>query len=245
LPSNSCGALTIIRQTILQPSASGSFHRPVRRRIAGSAGGYDFLERPDRNGLEALVFWRADALARHVRLTAAPDGLSRDDLVHFEPKHWGGRQAGRSTPDGYHLIVAPACGVEHHLFFTDSDPPPIGTELIPLPAFDAWHPERLEATHAFWRFAQHPRVSPAPRVKATKPSPKTLETAFLIWALDLKKAGASTRHIAQALFSDAPKGWEDSTVRSVVRRFIARAESYSTGKYRSLLKPDHGRFLAT
>jgi hypothetical protein len=236
---------TIIRGTTPQRSASRPIHRPARCRIAGSAGGCDFLEHPDRNGLEAFVFWRADAFARHVRLTPAPDGLSQDGLVHFEPKRWGGRQAGRRTPDGYHLIVAPAHGIEHHLFFTGSCPPPIGTELMPLPTFDAWHPERLEATHAFWRFAQHPRVSPAPRVKAPRPSPKTLEAAFLIWALDLKKAGASTRDIAQALFSDAPKGWEDSGFRSWVRRFVAKAESYSVGKYRSLLKPDRGRFLTT
>jgi hypothetical protein len=149
--------------------------------------------------LDAFVFWLADALARHVRLAAAPDCIATESLVRFEPDRWGGRQAGCSTPDGYHLIVAPAIGVEHHLFFVDADPPPVGTPLTPQPSFDAWHPERLEATQAFWRFAQNPRSSPALRVKPPRPSGKTLEFAFLAWVLDLKRQGATDRDLAKAI----------------------------------------------
>ena len=207
------------------------------------AGGCDFLEHPARNGMNAFVFWRADALARHVRLTPAPESVG-DSLVRFEPARWGSRQSGRTTPDGYHLIVSPSGGIEHHLLFTDPDPPPIGTRLMPVPAFDAWHPERLEATLAFWRFAHQPRVSPAPRVKSLPPTVRTLESAFLVWTLDLARYGASDREIALALFGVPPRNWEDSGARSMVRRFIAKAEAYAAGKYRLLLKPRRSPFAS-
>ena len=220
------------------PSASGEIRRlPRQPRIGAGAGGYDFLEDPNKTGLEASVFWRADALARHVRLAPAPEGLATGSLIRYEPERWGGRQAGRPTPDGYHLIVAPARGIEHHLIFGDSGPPPYGRALMPLPSFDAWHPERLAATLAFWRFAQNPRSSPAAPVKLPKPSAKTLEAAFLIWALDLDRAGSSARDIARALFDEAPPDWEDSSARSRARRLLRKAEAMSAGKYRLLLKP--------
>ena len=188
------------------------------------------------------MFWRADALARHVRLAPALGSIAPDSLVRFEPDRWGGRQAGRSTPDGYHLIVAPAIGVEHHLFFVDLDPPPMGTPLMPLPSFDAWHPERLEATQAFWRFAQTPRSSPAPRVKPPRPTAKALEFAFLVWVLDLKRQGATDRDLAKALFGVAPGDWEDGGIRSQVRRFVAKARIFAAGQYHLLLKPRRRRF---
>lgn len=187
------------------------------------------------------MFWRADALARHVRLAPAPDSIARDSLVRFEPDRWGGRQAGRSTSDGYHLIVAPAVGVEHQLFFVEPDPPPIGTPLVPQPSFDPWHPERLEATLAFWRFAQNPRSSPAPRVKPHRPTAKTLEFAFLAWTLDLKTQGASERELVGALFGELPVDWEDGGLRSQVRRFVAKARAFAAGQYKLLLKPRRHR----
>ena len=161
----------------------------------------------------------------------------RPPALILRAERWGGRQAGRFTPDGYHLIVTPARGIEHHLIFGDSGPPPHGRALMPLPSFDAWHPERLTATLAFWRFAQNPRSSPAAPVKLPKPSAKTLESAFLIWALDLDRAGSSARDIARALFDEAPPDWEDSSSRSRIRRLLRKAEAMSAGKYRLLLKP--------
>lgn len=211
--------------------------RPIRSLTTAGAGGSDVLANPERTGLDTFVFWRADALARHVRLATAPDSITTDSLVRFEPDRWGGRRAGRSTPDGYHLIVAPAVGVEHHLFFADVDPPPIGTPLVPQPSFDAWHPERLEATLAFWRFAQNPRSSPAPRVKPPRPTAKALEFVFLAWLLDLKRQGASERELARALFGERPSDWEDGGLRSQVRRLVAKARTFAAGKYQLLLKP--------
>ena len=172
-----------------------------------------------------------------MRLASAPDNIAWDSLVRFEPDRWGGRQAGRSTLDGYHLIMAPAVAVEHHLFFADAHPPPVGTPLMPLPSFDAWHPERLDATLAFWRFAQNPRSSPAPRVKPPRPNGKTLEFAFLAWTLDLKRQSATDHELAEALFGEAPSDWEDSGLRSQVRRLVAKARAYGTIGYRQLLMP--------
>ena len=188
------------------------------------------------------MFWRADALARHVRLAAAPDSIATESLVRFEPDRWGGRQAGRSTLDGYHLIMAPAVGVEHHLFFADAHPPPVGTPLMPLPSFDAWHPERLDATLAFWRFAQNPRSSPAPRIRPPRPNGQALEFAFLAWTLDMRRQGATERDLAGTLFGEAPSDWEDSGLRSQVRRFVAKARAFATGQYKKLLKPGRQRF---
>lgn len=188
------------------------------------------------------MFWRADALARHVRLVPAPDSIATDSLVRFEPDRWGGRQAGRSTLDGYHLIVAPAVGVEHHLFFADAHPPSVGTPLVPQPSFDAWHPERLGAALAFWRFAQNPCTSPAPRIKPPRPSGTTLEFAFLAWTLDLKRQGASDRELAWAVFGEMPADWEDGGFRSQIRRFVRKAQVYTAGQYRLLLKPRRQRF---
>ena len=188
------------------------------------------------------MFWRADALAGHVRLVPAPDGIAADSLVRFEPDRWGGRQAGRPTPDGYHLILAPATGVEHHLFFANADPPPVGTPLVPQPSFDAWHPERLEATLAFWRFTQNPRISPAPRIKPPRATGKTLEFAFLVWVLDLKTQGASERDLAGALFGERPVDWEDGGLRSQIRRFVTKARIFASGQYKLLLKPRRQRF---
>ena len=183
------------------------------------------------------MFWRADALARHVRLVPAPDSIATDSLVRFEPDRWGGRQRGCATLDGYHLIVAPAIGVEHHLFFADAYPPPVGTPLVPQSSFDAWHPERLEATLAFWRFAQNPRTTPALRVKPLRPTAKTLEFAFLAWMLDLKRQGTTDRELAEALFGEAPLDWEDGGLRSQVRRLVTKARAYATSGYRLLLMP--------
>ena len=229
--------MTSIERTGPRPHASLRTHQPTRSLTTAGAGGFDVLADPDRTGLDVFVYWRADALARHVRLAAAPDSIATESLVRFEPDRWGGRQAGRSTLDGYHLILAPAIGVEHHLFFADADPPSIGTPLMPQPSFDAWHPERLEATLAFWRFAQNPRSSPAPRVKPPRPSGKTLEFAFLAWALDLKRQGATDHELTRALFGEMPFDWEDSGLRSQVRRLVAKARAYATGGYRRLLMP--------
>jgi hypothetical protein len=199
----------IATATTTPPNASGRIHRlPRRSPIGVGAGGYDFLEDPDKTGLEAFVFWRADSLAHLVRLAPAPQALAAGSLIRYESERWSSRQAGRSTPDGYHLILAPAPGVEHHLIFSDANPPLSGTVLMPVPSFDAWHPERLAATLAFWRFAQNPRSSPAAPVKMPKVSAKTLEMAFLIWTLDLQRTGSSVRDIARAVFDEVPPDWE-------------------------------------
>jgi hypothetical protein len=210
------------------------------RPTAAGTGGYDFAEVPDQSGLEALIFWRVDALSHLVRLVPVP--RSRGSLVRFTPDRWGGRQRARATPDGYHLILSPAPGVIHHLLFPGRGPPASGTPLAPVPDLDAWHAERAAATLAFWRFVQEPRVSRAPPIIPPKPTSRSLEAAFMLWALDLKRAGATDREVALALYHAAPTVWSDTPLRAQVRRLIASARRLSKSCYRLLLKPRRGRF---
>jgi len=181
------------------------------------------------------VFWQADLLARIVRLTHVHHVA--DSLVRYEPERWGGAQMGCETPDGFHLIIMCRDGNEHRLLLPGTHPPPTGTPLAAVAALDPWHPERLAATLAFWRFAQNPRVT---RVASILPRPsnvRALQSAFMMWALDLKKIGTSDREIARALWGEAPATWSDSALRAQVRRFIQAARRQASGQYRLHLKP--------
>ncbi|WP_408906101.1 DNA -binding domain-containing protein [Nguyenibacter vanlangensis] len=131
----------------------------------------------------------------------------------------------------------PVPGVTHHLFFTGTDPPAFGTPLAPMPIFDPWHRERLDATLAFWRFAQNPKFSAALRIRLPKPTSRSLEAAFMLWALDLRRHGASLREVAELLLGPMPKDWDDTDQRSFTRRLVTRAKAMAAGGYRLLLKP--------
>ncbi len=208
-----------------------------------ASGGYDFLVDPNSTAAETLVLWQPERLARLVRLSPTP--YATDCLVRFEPDRWGGRQLGRIVPDGYQLVVAPALGIEHHLLLSCAEVPGAGTPLAPVPAFDAWHPERLAATLAFWRFAQYPRVTPGASTRLPRPASRALQAAFMLWALDLKHVGATDREIACAVWGDAPSGWSDSALRAQVRRFLKAARQHAADRYAVLLKPKRIRPVPT
>jgi hypothetical protein len=198
---------------------------------------------PDCSAADTLILWQPEKLARLVRLSPTP--YSTECLVRFEPGRWGGRQLGRGVSDGYQLVVAPTLGVEHHLLLTCAEPPGTGMPLAPVPDFDAWHPERLAATLAFWRFAQYPRVTQGSSVGLPAPTGRTLQAAFMIWALDLKHVGATDREIARAVWGDAPAVWSDSALRAQVRRFVKAAREHSARRYSVLLKPKRIRPVPT
>ncbi|MBB6254948.1 DUF2285 domain-containing protein [Nitrospirillum iridis] len=202
--------------------------------IGRPVGGCDVLADPALTAREAFVFWRADVLARLVRLTPAP--LAAGCLIHFDPDGWGGRQAALLTADGYHLIIAPRPGLAHHLLLPGPEPPAAHAPMAPVPLFDAWHPQRLASTLSFWRYAQNPRITRAPPVPAPRPTGRTLESAFMLWALDLATAGASGREVAAALWGSAPVDWSDSPMRAQVRRVLATGGRLANGGYRALLK---------
>ncbi len=184
-----------------------------------------------------MLFWTADASARIVRAHIAPTGADATPLVRFEPDRWGAPFAARATPDGYHLIVAPNAGTRHHLLLPGPDPPAFGAALTPLIPWDAWHPERLEAARAFWKFAARPRVSPAPRTPPPRPHPHGLKIAYMAWALDLAAVGASERDIHRTVIGEPPAAWEDSGERRRIRTLLATARRWRDGAAFQLLRP--------
>ncbi|WP_186457175.1 DUF2285 domain-containing protein [Nitrospirillum amazonense] len=140
------------------------------------------------------------------------------------------------TPDGYQLIVSPRPGLAHHLLLPGPAPPAVRAPLAAQPLFDAWHPQRLASTLAFWRYAQNPRVTRAPPMRAPRPTGRTLESTFMLWALDLAAAGASGREVAAALWGAVPVDWSDSPMRAQVRRLLATGGRLANGGYRALLR---------
>ena len=184
-----------------------------------------------------MLFWIAEATARVVHVRVGTDETIGESLVRFDPDNWGAHYTGRPTPDGYHLVVAPSASVRHHLIFQSRDPPPADASLTPVVPWDAWHPERLEAAHAFWRFAARPRVPAASSTTRPKPHPRGLKIAYMAWALDLTITGASERDIHRALLGEPPAAWEDSGARSRVRTLVATARRWRDGAAFTLLKP--------
>ena len=210
-----------------------------RKRHPRSAhdGGCDFLESPDTTGDRAMLFWSEEATARLVHVRVGTDGMIGKSLVRFEPDCWRARHIGRPTPDGYHLVVAPSSGVRHHLIFQSRDPPPPNAPLTPIIPWDAWHPERLEAARAFWKFAARSRVPAASSIPTPKPHPRGLKIAYMAWALDLAAAGASERDIFRAVLGEPPSAWEDSGARSRVRTLVTTTRRWRDGAAFRLLKP--------
>ncbi|MCW8308059.1 DUF2285 domain-containing protein [Acidiphilium sp. PA] len=184
-----------------------------------------------------MLFWTAEAIARAVHVRVGHDESIGNSLVRFDPDKWGAHYAGRPTADGYHLVVAPSSSVRHHLIFQSRDPPPVSAPLTPVVLWDAWHPERLEAAQAFWRFAAHPRVRLPSSLPRPKPHPRGLKIAYMAWALDLAGTGASERDTHRALLGEPPAAWEDSGARSRVRTLVATARRWRDGAAFKLLKP--------
>jgi hypothetical protein len=180
-----------------------------------------------------LPLWRADTLVHCVQLRPAG---SETSLIRFRPDRWGGRQRSLVDVNLCQFIVSPRPGVVHYLTLPAPNPP-VGMPLSPIVAFDFWHPERAEATLAFWRFAQSPRVTRAPSVPAVRTRRRGTEAAFLAWALDIKQAGGSDRDVARALFGPPPRDWADSARRAQIRSLLKAARQLATSTYRDLLKP--------
>ncbi|MEE3502977.1 DNA -binding domain-containing protein [Acidiphilium acidophilum] len=184
-----------------------------------------------------MLFCTAEAIARAVHVRVGHDESIGNSLVRFDPDKWGAHYAGRPTADGYHLVVAPSSSVRHHLIFQSRDPPPVNAPLTPVVPWDAWHPERLEAAQAFWRFATPPRVRPTSSIPRPKAHPRGLKIAYMAWALDLVGTGASERDTHRALLGEPPAAWEDSGARSRVRTLVAAARRWRDGAAFRLLKP--------
>ncbi|MBS3025028.1 DNA -binding domain-containing protein [Acidiphilium multivorum] len=183
-----------------------------------------------------MLFWSAEATARVVHVRIGTDGTTGPTLVRYDPEGWSARDIGRSTPDGYHLVVAPSSGARHHLIFQSRDPPPANVPLTPIIPWDAWHPERLEAARAFWKFAARPRLSTASSIPEPKAHPRGLKIAYMTWALDLGATGASERDIHRAVLGEPPAAWEDSGARSRMRTLVATARRWCDGAAFRLLK---------
>ncbi len=191
------------------------------------AGGYDFLADPGRRADESPVYWRSDALAAVVVLTAAPTGgqtISLGDLP--------GDVLRRDAEDGAHLLVRDG-PISHQLWLID--PPGGGAPMAALIPFDASAPQRADATLRFWRCMAHGRPRPSP-----KPNRRADRMVAALRALDARLAGASYRAIAEALFDPrhfAADAWKTAPQRDTVIRLARTGFAMMRGDYRLLLGP--------
>jgi hypothetical protein len=200
-------------------------------------GGCNFWHDPARNGEETLIFWQPELLVDIVYL--APDPTSAD-AVRFEPWRWPGRQAAFSTADGFHLIVADG-RAEHRLWLPDAEPPPIGTPLAARITLDGDARHRANAALRFCTMARADRGSRQHRSPPVSSDYPTIRQARMLQAFDGRRAGATYRAIAAAIFGEKAvaeaEPWKTSALRNTVITLAETAVALVDGGYRDLLRP--------
>ena len=217
------------RRALGQPPGEPS-RRPGDR---AAHWGLVFLEPPDQTGLEAVPFWRADAIPGRVRVGARPGpgpGTGLFDLF-AEP----GNKAVCLTPEGAYAIIERG-RESFRLLFADPadlrDRLPVEVRFGDLPSDE---PER-EAALRFVRRADGGtppnRFRPANAVNLMRQ----------LQALDARLAGAaSLREIAEAVYGlEAVAGdWADpdGVRRRRTRYLVERGTELMRGAYRTLLRP--------
>jgi hypothetical protein len=200
-------------------------------------GGCNFWHDPARNGEETLIFWHPELLVDIVYL--APDPTSAD-AVRFEPWRWPGRKAAFATADSFHMIVADG-PAEYRLWLPGAEPPPIGTPLAARINLDGDARHHANAALRFCAMARADRGRRQSRSRPVRPDYPILRQARMLQAFDGRRAGATYRAIAVAIFGEKAiaeaQPWKTSTLRSTVITLAENATALIEGGYRNLLRP--------
>jgi hypothetical protein len=222
--------------------------RPLRNRAGhlhptarAVTGGCKVLENPDRRGDEAVLFWRSELVTDLVRLVAAP--ANTDTQLRFDPLRWAGRPAALATDEGLHLILRFRSGTEYRLLLPGPDPPRDGSPLaILIEPNRSWR-LRVAAAERFLALAVLPRPPIRSRPSALVLPEEGARRSYILWALDLKHAGASEHAIGATVFGTRVSGaiWSNHADRSELRRLLRAGRSFVSGRYRELLQVQRPR----
>lgn len=197
--------------------------RSKRRR---GPGGCDFAADPRLAASRVKVFWSPAFALDTLTITALPPALAGTRLRRALPL-----AAAALARDGAHLLLEDGLVAQLWLLGPPADEAAIG---LLLPIDDAL-PVRLAAALDLWR-RMHGRAPE--RVRLTPQRRRRLVDGLR--ALDARRAGASYREIARALFGAdrvmSGAAWALSPTRATTMRLVADATVLMRGGYRDLLR---------
>jgi hypothetical protein len=169
----------------------------------------------------------------------APDPTSAD-AVRFEPWRWPGRKAAFATTGSFHMIVAngPA---EYRLWLSGAEPLPSGTPLAARIDLDGDVRHHANAALRFCTMARADRGRRQTRSRAVRAEYPIVRQARMLQAFDGRRAGATYRAIAIAIFGEKAvaeaEPWKTSSLRNTVITLAENAATLVEGGYRNLLRP--------
>ncbi len=213
-----------------------AFRATKTTRPIPALGGCDFVANPERRADEVSVFWQPELLGNVIPLGPGPPGTGPPIL--YEPWRWPGRKHALATADSVQIILD-GDSERHRLLLSGLEPPRDGAALgLVLDRSPFWR-ARLDAAARFLAaVGQHLpgiRTPPPPRLSNERHDRLTA----MLWALDLRGAGASEHEIAGMTLGTVVTGpaWSDHPDRGEVRRLLAEASTLVAGGYRRLLAP--------
>lgn len=192
------------------------------------AGGFDFIAGDDGALTSEQIVWSEHASPRVLRATRLtdPDAPKPPAVILPDGDIYRATDTGRAhsrwLSDGAHDLVV------------NDDDAEAGINAIALPLDDAFE-LRLDAARRFWRAMKGRHPAPA---YGTLPRQTKARHVLNLRAHDGRRAGATQRQIAEALFRDAPiasRDWRDHPHRHKVRAILRRAGRLVAGGYRDLL----------
>ena len=199
-----------------------------------AAWGLLFLEPPDQTGLEAVPFWRADAIPGRIRAGARPGAAPGGDLFDLfaEP----GNKAVCLTPEGAYTIIERGPAGFRLLFAKPADL----RDRLPVEVRLGDMPSDEQEREAALRFVYRGDAGASPPGRFLPGNAANLMRQ--LQALDARLAGATgLREIAEAVYGleAVAREWAnpDGVLRRRTRYLVKRGVELMDGAYRGLLKP--------
>jgi hypothetical protein len=195
--------------------------------------GLVFLEPPDQTGLEAVPFWRADAIPGRVRVAARPGAVPGGDLFDLfaEP----GNKAVCLTPEGAYIIIERG---REGFRLRFADPADLRDRLPVEVRFGDMRSDEPEREAALRFVHRADGGTPPERFQPTN----AVNLMRQLQALDAQLAGATgLREIAEAVYGleAVARDWSnpDGVLRRRTRYLAERGTELMHGAYRTLLRP--------